>query len=46
MLMRRVLISMHSTPRVGMDHRVIGERSDVVLRTATPGGDEKRAVAL
>jgi hypothetical protein len=23
-----------------MDHRVIGERSDAVLRTAMPGGDE------
>ena len=25
-----------------MDHRVIGERSDAVLRTAMPGGDEGR----
>jgi len=25
-----------------MDHRVIGERSDAVLRTAMPGGDEER----
>jgi hypothetical protein len=25
-----------------MDHRVIGERSDAVLRTAMPGGDEQR----
>jgi hypothetical protein len=24
-----------------MDHRVIGERSDAVLRTTVPGGDEK-----
>jgi hypothetical protein len=23
-----------------MDHRVIGEQSDAVLRTAMPGGDE------
>jgi hypothetical protein len=26
-----------------MDHRVIGERSDAVLQTAMPGGDEERA---
>ena len=26
--------------RLSMDHRVIGERSDAVLRTAMPGGDE------
>jgi hypothetical protein len=25
---------------VSMDHRVIGERSDAVLRTAMPGGDD------
>jgi hypothetical protein len=25
---------------ISMDHRVIGERSDAVLRTAMPGGDE------
>jgi hypothetical protein len=28
------------SPDVCMDHRVIGERSDAVLRTAMPGGDE------
>jgi hypothetical protein len=28
--------------RFSMDHRVIGERSDAVLRTAMPGGDEVR----
>jgi len=27
--------------KVSMDHRVIGERSDAVLRTAMPGGDER-----
>jgi len=29
-------------PDVSMDHRVIGERSDAVLQTAVPGGDEQR----
>jgi hypothetical protein len=32
--------AIHAVFRVGMDHRVIGERSDAVLRTAMPGGDE------
>jgi hypothetical protein len=31
-----------SEPDVSMDHRVIGERSDAVLQTAVPGGDEQR----
>jgi hypothetical protein len=29
-----------------MDHRVIGERSDAVLRTAMPGGDEEEVRCL
>ena len=28
---------------LSMDHRVIGERSDAVLQTAMPGGDEQKA---
>jgi hypothetical protein len=31
--------------RLSMDHRVIGERSDAVLRTAMPGGDEENSYA-
>src|SRR5262249_38527683 len=33
--------AIHGEPHVSMDHRVIGERSDAVLRTAMPGGDEE-----
>jgi hypothetical protein len=30
-----------TSPRVSMDRRGVGERSDAVLRTAMPGGDEE-----
>jgi len=32
--------AIHGEPHVRMDHWVIRERSDAVLQTAMPGGDE------
>ena len=32
--------AIHSEPRFSTDNRFIGERSDALLRTAMPGGDE------